>query len=118
MPAVDMAASVDFYKTLGFTLIVDAMPRYVRFLCPSGDSTLSLHKTDALQVQGGVVVYFECDDLDAEVERLLGRGITFTQLPVMQSWLWQEAHLSDPAGNSLILFNAGQNRKDPPWRVN
>jgi hypothetical protein len=34
-----------------------------------------------------------------------------------QPWLWREAHMRDPDGNSLCLFTAGKNRKYPPWRV-
>ena len=43
IPSLDVAKSVEFYKTLGLQLIVDAAPRYVRFLCPDGDATFSFH---------------------------------------------------------------------------
>lgn len=117
MPVVNMADSVAFYKALGFRLIVDAAPRYVRFECPSGDSTLSLHSVAEDHVVNGITIYLECNDLCAEVERLQGAGIVFDQLPVMQTWLWEEAHLHDPSGNKLILYSAGKNRKYPPWRI-
>ena len=38
---------VEFYKKLGLKLIVDSLPRYARMECPDGDSTLSVHSTDA-----------------------------------------------------------------------
>ena len=41
LPAVDVAEAAGFYRRLGFRLIVDALPRYVRFECPDGESTLS-----------------------------------------------------------------------------
>ncbi|MEM7380928.1 MAG: VOC family protein, partial [Bacteroidota bacterium] len=40
------------------------------------------------------------------------------ELPRDQSWLWREARLKDPDGNTLILYHAGENRKNPPWRIN
>ncbi len=36
---------------------------------------------------------------------------------VAQSWGWREAELTDPAGNRLILFDGGTNRRFPPWRL-
>jgi catechol 2,3-dioxygenase-like lactoylglutathione lyase family enzyme len=116
VPCTDLSRSIAFYETLGLKLIVEAQPRYARFLCPEGDATFSLHLSDA-PIQAGVVVYFECENLDARVEALKSKGITFTIDPIDQTWLWREAHLLDPDGNQLILFFAGKNRKDPPWRL-
>jgi hypothetical protein len=62
-------------------------------------------------------VYFECYDLDSRVQQLLAAGFKFTQLPVDERWLWREARLVDPSGNVICLFRAGDNRKNPPWRV-
>lgn len=64
IPSLDLEKSVPFYQKLGLRLIVDSMPRYVRFECMEG-----------------------------------------------------EAILKDPDGNQLILFHAGDNRKNPPWRI-
>jgi len=106
-----------FYKKLGLLLIVDSMPRYARFECPDGDSTFSLHQTDKPPENSGIVLYFECEDLDEKVAELKSKGIEFTQDPIDQTWLWREAHLNDLDGNKIILFKAGENRKNPPWRV-
>jgi catechol 2,3-dioxygenase-like lactoylglutathione lyase family enzyme len=117
LPAVDVARAAEFYRRLGFRLIVDALPRYVRFECPDGDSTLSVEQADSAGTGPGPVVYFECEDLDRTVERLLAEGIDLEQLPADQPWLWREARLRDPAGNRLCLFRAGANRRHPPWRI-
>ncbi|SED12162.1 Glyoxalase-like domain-containing protein [Tenacibaculum sp. MAR_2009_124] len=98
-------------------LIVDASPNYVRFELPSGESTLSLHLVNELPDESNIVVYFENENLDEEVKNLQDKGIEFTLLPTDQPWLWREARLNDPDGNRLILFKAGENRKNPPWRV-
>ena len=117
LPARDVAAAADFYRKLGFRLIVDALPRYVRFECPDGESTLSVEHVTELASGPGPVVYLECDDLDDKVERLANEGIRFDSPPTDQPWLWREARLRDPAGNALCLFHAGKNRRHPPWRV-
>lgn len=117
IPSRDVDRSVDFYRRLGLQLIVDSIPRYARFECPSGDSTFSIHYVDSLLSDIGVIVYFECDDLDGRVAELKEAGIKFDIDPVDQTWQWREAHLRDPDGHRLILYHAGENRKHPPWRV-
>ncbi|GGZ77097.1 VOC family protein [Algibacter mikhailovii] len=118
IPALDVEKATEFYKTLGLRLIVDALPRYVRFECPDGDATFSIHKVDKLQKGYGTTIYFEENNLDAWVTQLQNKGITFNELPKDQSYLWREARLQDPDGNQIILYYAGKNRKNPPWRIN
>ncbi|CAM1353024.1 MULTISPECIES: VOC family protein [Tenacibaculum] len=118
IPSIDVNESVIFYKKLGLLLIVDASPRYVRFEVPDGNTTFSIHQVERLPKGEGVTLYFEDDNLDELVEELQQKGIQFTQLPIDQRWLWREAHLLDPDGNKLILFKAGEHRKNPPWRIN
>ncbi len=118
IPSVNVSVSVLFYKKLGLHLIVDASPRYVRFEVPDGNATFSIHQVEKLSKGEGITLYFEEDNLDELVEKLQEKGIQFTQLPKDQTWLWREAHLLDPDGNKLILFKAGEHRKNPPWRIN
>ncbi len=117
VPCIDLAASVAFYRTLGLRQIVDSPPDYARFECPFGDSTFSVHRTSQSARDGGVVVYFELDDLDATVRELKQAGLVFESEPRDQPWLWREAYLRDPAGNRICLFHAGRNRLNPPWRT-
>ena len=117
LPAQDVAAAAVFYRQLGLRLIVDALPRYVRFECPDGESTLSVERVAELGAGPAPVIYLECGDLDATVGRLVADGIRFDSPPTDQPWLWREARLRDPAGNALCLFRAGENRREPPWRV-
>lgn len=117
LPAADLAPMVAFYRRLGLRLIVDALPRYARFECPDGESTLSVELIEGSVAAAGPVVYFECRDLDLTVEQLAAEGIRFDSAPADQPWLWREARLRDPAGNALCLYWAGGNRRDPPWRV-
>jgi catechol 2,3-dioxygenase-like lactoylglutathione lyase family enzyme len=113
----DVSRAAEFYKLLGLRLIVDSIPRYARFECPDGASTFSLHETPEAGAASNIVLYFECEDLDATVAELRSKGVEFKKDPADRDWLWREASLTDPDGNRLILFKAGANRKYPPWRV-
>lgn len=117
VPSLDLEISIPFYQTLGLRLIVHSTSHYARFECPNGTSTFSLHATDELPNGVGIVVYFECEDLDKKVNELMQAGIEFDDEPTDQSWLWREARLKDPDGNQLILYYAGENRLNPPWKL-
>ncbi len=116
VPSLDIAQSISFYQKLGLRLIVKS-PHYARFECPNGESTFSIHQTEEMPEGEGISVYFECENLDEEVERLKKNGIKFQQEPTDQPWLWREARLIDTDGNQLILYHAGENRRNPPWRI-
>ena len=116
VPSLDLTKSVPFYEKLGLKLIVEALPHYARFECPDGNSTFSIHKTEELPKEEGIYVYFECENLNEEVEKLKQQGIKFDLEPTDQPWLWREARLKDLDGNQLILFYGGENRLNPPWR--
>jgi catechol 2,3-dioxygenase-like lactoylglutathione lyase family enzyme len=108
--------TVEFFKKLGPKLIVDSL-RYARLECPDGEATLSVNIGDPISPVNNIVLYFECDGLDAEVERLKSLGLEFNEDPSDRSWLWRQAYLKDPNGNKICLFHAGENRKNPPWRI-
>jgi catechol 2,3-dioxygenase-like lactoylglutathione lyase family enzyme len=109
--------TVEFYKKLGLRLIVDSLPRYARLECPDGESTLSVHLADDIKPNQSVVLYFECEDLDASVAGLKKLGFVFGEDPTDRDWLWREAFLKDPNDNKICLFYAGENRRNPPWRI-
>lgn len=119
IPAVDLDASVSFYRRLGLKLIVHAPPRYARLETPDGE-TLSLHTVAADDLpgpEGRAMIYFEVVDPDARYRELVEEGLEFDSEPEDKRWLWREARLRDPAGNPLCLFHAGKARRFPPWRV-
>ena len=116
-PTVDLEKAIGFYRKLGLKLIVKSTPRYARFVCPDGNSTFSLHQVENLPKGEGVSIYFECENLDEFVSDLIEQGLKFDLLPTDQVWLWREAKLKDPDGNQLILYFAGENRLNPPWRI-
>ena len=115
--ATDYAQSVAFYQRLGLRQIVDSPPHYARFELPDGDSTFSIHLVDTPPSAEFPLVYFETHALDAEVARLKAAGVAFDADPKDQRWAWREAYLRDPAGNRICLYEAGVNRRYPPWRI-
>ncbi|MFZ9002473.1 MAG: VOC family protein [Robiginitalea sp.] len=117
VPVMDVPRSIRFYSKLGLKLIVEALPEYARFELPEGEATFSLHRVDSLPTGEGIWVYFETERLDARVAELQKEGLQFEELPEDKRWLWREARLRDPDGNLLILYHAGRNRKEPPWRI-
>ena len=117
LPTTDVERSVAFYKRLGFTQIVSSPPEYARFECPEDGTTFSLHRVPSVPESAGTIIYFESDDLDAVYARLSSDGVVFDSPPRDQRWLWREAYLRDPDGNSLCLYFAGSNRRFPPWRL-
>ena len=117
VPSLDLEKSIPFYQKLGLKLIVKALPHYARFECPDGDSTFSIHKVEELPRGDGIYVYFECNDLDAQVGELRAKGIEIQETPSDRPWLWREARLMDIDNNKLILFYGGEHRKNPPWKI-
>lgn len=112
----DVEKSIEFYEQFGLQLIVKSLPTYARFECPMGEATFSLHQSDQ-QNNNTTWIYFEVDHLDAKVNELLNLGFEFEELPNDKPWLWREARIKDLDNNQLILYYAGANRKNPPWRI-
>ncbi|WP_300974296.1 bifunctional hydroxymethylpyrimidine kinase/phosphomethylpyrimidine kinase [Sphingomonas sp. LHG3406-1] len=113
----DYAAQVAFYRKLGLQQIVDSPDNgYARFETWGG-ATFSVQIDPEEEIAATSAVYFECDDLDDRVETLARGGIVFEHGPRKQPWMWHEARLRDPAGNIVFLYQAGEARRFPPWRI-
>ncbi len=112
----DFTKMVDFYRRLGLKQIVDSPEnQYARF--EAGGATFSIQCDPEAEIGETVAVYFECDDLDERVERLARSGIPFEHGPRNHPWMWREARLRDPSGNTIFLYRAGEARRFPPWRL-
>jgi catechol 2,3-dioxygenase-like lactoylglutathione lyase family enzyme len=116
IPVRSIEKSIAFYEQLGLRLIVQS-PQYARFECPDGDATFSLHEAETFPNENGTWIYFELDNLDNYVQQLTGKGFQFEELPNDKSWRWRESRLRDPDNHIIILYFAGDNRKNPPWRI-
>ena len=104
--ASDVDRSLQFYLGLGLELIVDARPGYVRLVCPDGGSTFSISHRPDIEANSAITIYFETTVLDTTVQE-----------PEDKPWLWRESELRDPDGHRIILYFAGENRINPPWKV-
>ncbi|MBQ4832114.1 VOC family protein [Pseudoalteromonas sp. MMG010] len=115
LPVVDIDKANAFYLLMGFTQIVKT-EHYSRFECPNGAS-FSLLLTDEY-ANNAATLYFESDNLESWINTLKSKGIKFNTALTKQRYLWSEASLEDPSGNKIKLYYAGENRLNPPWRVN
>lgn len=122
LQASDIARSRAFYLALGFELIVDEA-HYCRFLARvdegPGDETLSIeHHAPPIRPAAQLGLEFSsAAALDAFVAALPGRGVAVAEGPIDRTWLWRDARVFDPDGHEWMLFFAGPNKLDPPWRV-
>ncbi|MBA15167.1 MAG: bifunctional hydroxymethylpyrimidine kinase/phosphomethylpyrimidine kinase [Sphingomonas sp.] len=114
VPVGDFAAAERFYRLLGLKQIVRAQPRYARFEAEGG-ATFSIEAAE--EMARGPVIFFECGDLDMTVTYLKAQGVVFDTEPTDQKWGWRDARLTDPSGNAICLYQAGEMRRFPPWRI-
>lgn len=84
-----------------------------------GDETLSIEKHDgAIQPAAQLGLEFPTPAaLDAYAAGLRLKGVAVAEGPIDRSWLWRDARVFDPDGHEWMLFFAGKNKLDPPWRV-
>lgn len=113
LPANDPIAALAFYRGLGLTPIVASGTRYVRFET-AGGTTLSIEA--AHEIAGAPLIFLEVADVDTVVAQARAAGVSI-EAPVDRAWGWREARLRDPSGNALCLYQAGENRRFPPWRL-
>jgi catechol 2,3-dioxygenase-like lactoylglutathione lyase family enzyme len=117
IPVLNVEKAIEFYQKLGLNLIVRSLPNYARFLSSEGNTTFSVHRVDQLPVGNGSWIYFETPDVEQKVKDLQTKGIIFDELPTDKPWLWKEARLKDPDNNQVIIYYAGENRINPPWKI-
>jgi catechol 2,3-dioxygenase-like lactoylglutathione lyase family enzyme len=116
----DVQAAIDFYTThLGFTLRMSAAPAFgdvvrgpLRLLL-SGPASSGARNTPAEYATAGRNrIHLGCDDLDAEIARLRGAGLSFGS-DIVAGPGGRQILLTDPAGNLVELFEPA-GRPDAP----
>lgn len=106
----DVQAAIDFYTThLGFTLRSHPAPAFADVtrgplrLLLSGPASSGARATPSDFGAGGNRIHLTVDDLDAEIDRLRGAGLTFLS-DVVSGPGGRQILLTDPAGNLVELF--------------
>ncbi len=109
----DVAAAVDFYTThLGFTLLTNQRPAFadvergnLRLLLSGPTSSAGRPMPDGRQPGPGGWnrMHLLVDDIDAEVARLRGAGVSFRH-DVVTGPGGKQILLDDPSGNPIELF--------------
>jgi predicted enzyme related to lactoylglutathione lyase len=107
----DVQTAADFYTThLGFTLTMNAAPAIAQVtrgpmrLLLSGPATSGARATpDDMNTAGRNRIHLIIDDLDTEIDRLRGAGLSFRS-DLVAGPGGRQILLSDPAGNLIELF--------------
>jgi catechol 2,3-dioxygenase-like lactoylglutathione lyase family enzyme len=109
----DVQASVDWYtKHLGFSLLSNAAPAFadvergsLRLLLSGEKSSAGRPMPDGARPSPGGWNRFELvvDDIEAEVEKLRGSGLTFRN-DIVRGPGGAQILLEDPSGNVIELF--------------
>jgi catechol 2,3-dioxygenase-like lactoylglutathione lyase family enzyme len=109
VPVSDQDRARAFYvDTLGFEVIRedDSIPglRWIQVAPPGGTTALTLvtwfESMPAGSLRGLVL---RSQDMQADYDTLVARGVRFEGPPTAQPWARAEAVFSDPDGNSIVL---------------
>ena len=107
----DVQAAIEFYTSrLGFTLHFSAAPAFadvvrgrLRLLLSGPASSGARVTPDDATGPGRNRIHLIVDDLDAEIDRLRGAGLSFRSEPISGPG-GRQILLADPAGNLIELF--------------
>jgi catechol 2,3-dioxygenase-like lactoylglutathione lyase family enzyme len=107
----DVQRAIDFYTAqLGFSVNTNAAPAFADVirgplrLLLSGSASSGARATPAdNSTPGHNRIHLVVDDLDAEIDRLRGAGVSFRSDPVSGPG-GRQILLADPAGNLIELF--------------
>ncbi len=107
--AADVERAKQFYAgVLGFRVLEEELPFYVRLQSPGSKTTLALHKAEP--GAAGLRLYFETAKLDELCAGLAKKGVKIDKPPADMPWGWRHAYLRDPDGHEISLYRAGAKR--------
>ncbi|GIJ76368.1 hypothetical protein SAMN05443287_102116 [Micromonospora phaseoli] len=117
----DVPAAVDFYTThLGFRLNTNAAPAFadvvrgpLRLLLSGPTSSGARATPEDATGPGHNRIHLVVDNLNADIDRLRGAGLSFRSEPVFGPG-GRQILLADPAGNLIELFQPALESKATP----
>jgi catechol 2,3-dioxygenase-like lactoylglutathione lyase family enzyme len=116
----DVQSAVDFYTThLGFSLNLNAAPAFadvirgpLRLLLSGPASSGARATPEDSTAAGRNRIHLIVGDLDAEIDRLAGTGVSFRS-DVIAGPGGRQILLTDPAGNLIELFQPAERPSTP-----
>lgn len=104
----DMDKAIAFYRDVLGVDFLFAVPGQPMAFFASGDVRLYLGKPEAPEYRSKCVLYFNVDDIDAEVARIEALGVMMRDQPhvvhrdgAVELWM---SGLQDPDGHHIILM--------------
>jgi catechol 2,3-dioxygenase-like lactoylglutathione lyase family enzyme len=93
-----------FADTLGLPVEGDAADGYAEVTV--GTVTVALHRGAMVDFAplGGILLQLACEDVDAEVEAVRGRGADIAREPSATDWGTRHAYVRGPQGLLVELF--------------
>lgn len=101
LPVTDMSRAVSFYRD---DLRLDVVEHDGDWSeVTAGDQRIGLNEGESPAGDGGAVIAFAVDDLDASVDALKGAGVEFSDEVSEHPW-GRIVPFRDPDGNDLQLY--------------
>ena len=101
LPVDDMQRAVAFYRDVLGLEVLDHDGDWSEVT--AGDQRIGLNASESPAGDGGAVIAFAVDDLDATVAQLRERGVQFTGEVSEHPW-GRIAPFADPEGNDLQIY--------------
>jgi predicted enzyme related to lactoylglutathione lyase len=101
LPVSEMAAAVSFYRDKLGLEVTEHGDDWSEVT--AGDQRIGLNASESPAGDGGAVIAFGVDDLDATVEKLKSDGVEFSGEVSEHAW-GRIAPFKDPDGNDLQVY--------------
>jgi len=107
VPVRDMDRAIGFYRdTLGLDLVMDS-PQWSELDANGLSLGLNAREPRGAAADGGAVISFRSEDIDADVDELQRKGVQFTGTVTSYDW-GRIAPFKDSEGNDLQLYSSPQ----------
>ena len=106
-PAVDPAASRQFFEAVFAWSFTDYGPDYTAFVSSTLEGGFYRAPLQSRVVQGGALLVFYSMDLEATLDKIVSAGGTVTK-PIFDFPGGRRFHFTEPSGNELAVWSEPQ----------